>query len=58
MELIEVTKDQLVDGKEYLTLMKHGWLSGDWDAEEENFGGYYWRDMEWCGTRFFEMPVL
>jgi hypothetical protein len=30
-----------------LTKMKHGIIEGVYDAEEENFTGYYWTDIIW-----------
>ena len=35
------------DGQACLTKMKHGIIQGNYDAEEDCWGEYYWRDMEW-----------
>lgn len=40
------------DGQECLTKMKHGLISGSYDAEEQAFTGYYWREMEWWATHW------
>jgi hypothetical protein len=43
----DITLEQPADGQKCLTLMKHGMISGEYDAQSNGFGGYYWRDMEW-----------
>jgi len=43
----DITLEQPADGQKCLTWMKHGMLSGEYDAQSTSFGGYYWRDMEW-----------
>jgi len=35
------------DGQECLTTMKHGIISGIYNAQENEFFGYYWRDIQW-----------
>lgn len=47
MRLVEVPFEEAIEGEEYLTEMKHGWISGQWDPERQTCGGYYWHDMEW-----------
>jgi hypothetical protein len=47
MKLEEVPFEEAIDGEEYLTEMKHGWISGQWDLERKTCCGYYWRDIEW-----------
>lgn len=47
MKLIKVPFEEAIEGEEYLTEMKHGWISGQWDPEDKVCRGYYWRDMEW-----------
>lgn len=44
------------DGAEVLTLMKHGIISGFYDASEQACRGYYWRDMEWIPHAWAPMP--
>lgn len=46
-KLIEVPFDKAEDGATYLTEMKHGWISGQWDSKTQTCSAYYWRDMEW-----------
>ena len=47
--------DLLEDRAEYLVQMKHGIMSGRWDAEDGTFGGYYWRTMEWFGHSWIKI---
>ncbi len=49
IKTLEWRKDfeNLPDGTEVLTQMKHGIISGTWCAEERVCRGYYWRDIEW-----------
>lgn len=47
MKLVRVPFEDAIEGEEYLTEMKHGWISGYWDPKTETCNGYYWRDMEW-----------
>lgn len=47
MRLVHVPFEEAVTGDMYLTKMKHGWIYGEWDAEDKVCRGYYWRDMEW-----------
>lgn len=35
------------DGQNCLTKMKHGLIQGYYDAADNDFSGYYWRDMYW-----------
>jgi hypothetical protein len=44
---IDMKSREPKDGQDCITRMKHGIIQGTWDAEERNFGRYYWRDMEW-----------
>ena len=46
-KLIKVSFEEAIEGEEYLTEMKHGWISGQWDPEDKVCRGYYWRAMEW-----------
>lgn len=55
MKLIEVSKEEAVDGEEYLTKMKHGWISGTWIAEYGECMGYYWFDLEWTPYALYRM---
>ena len=55
MKLIKVPIEEAVDGEEYLTEMKHGWISGAWIAEEEICMGYYWHDLEWAPYALYRM---
>lgn len=56
--LVEVPKEKAVTGKRYLTFMKHGWISGQWDGESLTCCDYYWRDMEWYPYKLFELPEI
>ena len=47
MKLVHVPFEEAIEGEEYLTEMKHGWISGQWDPEDKVCREYYWRDMEW-----------
>jgi hypothetical protein len=49
IKTLEWRKDfeNLPDEAYILTKMKHGIISGTWDAEERVCRGYYWHDMEW-----------
>lgn len=55
MKLVEVPFEEAVTGEEYLTKMKHGWISGQWDAEDRTCGKYYWRDMEWWPEKLYRI---
>lgn len=55
MKLVEVPIEQAVDGEEYLTKMKHGWISGAWDSKEKTCNGYYWRDMSWYVDKLYKV---
>ena len=54
--LVEVLEADATTGVEYLSLMKHGWISGQWDADDKTLSGYYWQDMEWWPHRLFQLP--
>jgi len=43
----KVDENPPADGQLCLTKMKHGYISGYYDAREGEFTGYYWRDMSW-----------
>jgi hypothetical protein len=43
------------EGQLCLTKMKHGFISGYYDAQSISFTGYYWGDMEWFAD--FWVPV-
>ena len=58
LALVEVPASEAVTGVEYLSLMKHGWMSGQWDADDETLSGYYWQDMEWWPHRLFQLPKV
>jgi hypothetical protein len=45
-----MSDEQPADGQRCLTMMKHGLISGCYSTADNNFGGYYWRDMEWYAT--------
>ncbi len=47
MKLVRVPFEDAIEGEEYLTEMKHGWISGYWDPTSETCSGYYWRFDEW-----------
>lgn len=47
MKLVKVPFEEAVPFENYLTEMKHGWIEGQWDPEDEVCRGYYWHDMEW-----------
>ena len=47
MKLVYVAEEDRVDGENYLTKMKHGIISGRWNAKEEVCVGYYWQNLEW-----------
>lgn len=53
MKFRKVEKEDVVDGEEYLTSMKHGMISGIWDADEGVCRGYYWQDLEWYPYEFY-----
>lgn len=55
MKLIEVPIEEAVIGEVYLTQMKHGWISGEWDSEDKVCRGYYWRDMEWYPYKLYKV---
>lgn len=55
MKLIEVPIEEAVDGENYLTEMKHGWISGDWCAEDKCCYGYYWQDMSWYPHKLYKI---
>ena len=40
-------EERPADGQECLTLMKHGLISGFFDAGEAEFSGYYFNDLNW-----------
>lgn len=40
------------DGQMCLCEMKHGFISGCYDENENNFSGYYWRDMIWYARKW------
>lgn len=44
--------ENLPDGTKVLTKMKHGIISGAWDAKNGVCQGYYWRDMQWYPYAF------
>ena len=56
--LIEVPISDAVTGGEYLSLMKHGWISGQWDNDDKTLSGYYWQSMEWWPHRLFQLPKI
>lgn len=45
-----LSEEKPYDGQLCLTKMKHGIISGYYSAKDNDFGAYYWRDMEWFGT--------
>lgn len=47
-----VPVEQLIDGERYLVQSKHGMIEGRWNAEDELFEAYYWRDMSFYGEAF------
>lgn len=55
MKLVKVPFEEAIDGEEYLTEMKHGWISGQWDSEGKTCAGYYWRDMEWYPNALYRI---
>lgn len=55
MKLRPVDPKDAITGNRYITYMKHGWISGYWDAETETCSGYYWRDMEWFPYELYEI---
>ena len=50
MEWIRFDMKKPADGQECLTRMKHGVISGYYDAAEDWFHGYYYRDIQWFAT--------
>lgn len=46
------------DGQECLTTMKHGTISGIYNASEDAFFGYYWHDMEWSAYKWVPIEDL
>ena len=50
--------ENLPSGTEVLTKMKHGIISGVWDAEERVCRGYYWHDMEWYPHAYIRVEDL
>lgn len=57
MKLIQVPFEEAVTGEKYLTEMKHGWIYGEWDAEDKVCRGYYWHDMEWYPSALYKMEI-
>lgn len=55
MKLILVPFDEAVDGERYITKMKHGWIEGYWNKDEETCHGYYWRSMEWYPIALYKL---
>lgn len=39
-------------GQRCLTKMKHGIIEGTFDAEDNDFSAYYWRDMTWYASQW------
>lgn len=58
MKSLDEVDVELIDGEEYLTEMKHGYLSGTWDAKERIFRGYYWNDLEWWAYRYVPISEI
>lgn len=50
--------ENLEDGDDILTDMKHGIISGRWDKENRCCKGYYWQDMSWYAEGFILMTDL
>lgn len=50
-----INEEQPDNDEDCLTVMKHGVISGTYDAVNKSFRGYYWHDMEWSSTRW--VPV-
>lgn len=46
---IQMKDKEPVDGQTCLTKMKHGFISGTYNAKDKTFRGYYWHDLEWYG---------
>lgn len=46
------------DEQDCLTKMKHGMIQGRYDAEDESFKGYYWRDMEWSARAWIPIEEV
>jgi len=40
------------DGQDCITTMKHGVISGCYNANEKTFSGYYWGDLEWSAYKW------
>lgn len=53
--LVRVPVEEAITGKRYITNMKHGWIEGEWDANDQTCYGYYWRDMEWYPYELYEI---
>jgi len=47
--------EEAEDGMSYITEMKHGWISGDWDAKTKMCYGYYWSEMSWYPEALYLM---
>jgi hypothetical protein len=45
------------DGYEYITEMKHGIISGTFDAKEQQCDGYYWQSMSWFPDKVMEIDT-
>ncbi len=54
---IDVRESKPPEETEVLTLMKHGSISGYYDAEEDVFRGYYWHDMQWSARYWMPLPI-
>lgn len=52
LEIRPVAKVDLVDGETYLVQCKHGLIEGRWEASEDSFAAYFWRDMSFWGEAF------
>jgi hypothetical protein len=48
----DMSIEKPADGQRCLTKMKHGLISGDYDANDDSFGGYYSRGMEWWASHW------
>ena len=55
---IDVRESKPPEETDVLTLMKHGCISGCYNAEEDVFQGYYWQDMQWSARYWIKKISL
>lgn len=46
--------EEAKDGYNYITEMKHGIISGGFDARDGTCGGYYWQSLNWFPYKIME----